>query len=64
MPKGKKRLRIVMEIEVPNDFNISYLDTDFEELDMELAERHIQDFSDPENDYIEMQHLEITKILK
>ena len=64
MPKGKTRIRIVMEIEVPNDFNTSYLDTDFEELDMELAERHIQDFSDPENDYIEMQHLEITKILK
>lgn len=64
MAKGKITMRIVMEIEVPNDFNTSYLDTDFEELDVEIADRHIGDFSDPENDYIEMKYLEITKILK
>lgn len=64
MAKGKITIRIVMEIEVPNDFTTSYLETDLEELDVELAERHIADFSDPENDYIETKHLEITKIMK
>ena len=57
MAKGKITMRIVMEIEVPNDFTTSYLETDFEELDVELAERHIADFRDPENDYIETKHL-------
>ena len=64
MAKGKITMRIVMEIEVPNDFTTSYLETDFEELDVELAERHIADFRDPENDYIETKHLEIAKIMK
>lgn len=64
MAKGKITMRIVMEIEVPNDFTTSYLETDFEELDVELSERHIEDFRDSENDYIETKHLEITKIMK
>lgn len=64
MAKGKITMRIVMEIEVPNDFNTSYIENDFDELDVELAERHIEDFSDSENDYIETKHLEITKIMK
>lgn len=64
MAKGKITMRIVMEIEVPNDFTTSYLETDFEELDVELSERHIEDFRDSENDYIQTKHLEITKIMK
>ena len=64
MAKGKITMRIVMEIEVPNDFTTSYLETDFEELDVELSERHVEDFRDSENDYIETKHLEITKIIK
>ncbi len=64
MAKRKITMRIVMEIEVPNDFTTSYLETDFEELDVELSERHVEDFRDSENDYFETKHLEITKIMK
>ena len=64
MAKGKITMRIVLEIEVPNDFTTSYLETDFEELDVELSERHIEDFRDSENDFIETKHLVITKIMK
>lgn len=64
MAKGKTKMRIVMEIEVPNDFNSSYIENYFDELDVELSERFVEDFSDPEDDNIEMTHLEVTKIIR
>lgn len=62
MAKIKQKIRILMEMEVPCDFNVLMIENDFMGLDQELSDRHIQDFRDPENDDLVTKKLEFTKI--